>query len=84
METNENENTTVQNPLRCSKGSPKRKMHCNSGLSQEIRKIPNTKSNSTSKGTRSRTTKKPQRQQKKISDNDQSRNTQYKIKKNTQ
>ena len=43
------------NPLGCSKGSTKRKIHCNPGLSQETRKIPNTKSNSTPKGTRSRT-----------------------------
>ena len=33
------------NTLGCSKGSPERKIHCNPGLSQETRKIPNTKSN---------------------------------------
>ena len=31
--------------MRCRKGSPKRKIHCNSGLSQEARKAPNTQSN---------------------------------------
>ena len=31
----------------CSEGSPERKIHCNPGLSQETRKIPNIKSNST-------------------------------------
>ena len=43
------------NVLGCSKGSPERKIHCNPGLSQETRKIPNTKSNSTPKGNRNRT-----------------------------
>ena len=33
----------------CSTGSPRRKITCNPGLSQETRKIPNTKSNSTPK-----------------------------------
>ena len=58
----------------CSKGSPERKIHCNPGLSQETRKIPNTKSNSTPKGNRSRTAKAPQTQQKKRNNKDQSRN----------
>ena len=34
MEANGNENNTP-NPLECSKGSPQRKVYCNSGLSQE-------------------------------------------------
>ena len=65
--------------LGCSKGSPKRKIHCNPGLSQETRKIPNTKFNSTPKGTRSRTTKKPHGQQKKRNNEEQSRNKQYRV-----
>ena len=28
-------------PLGCSKGNPKREEHCNSDLSQEVRKFPN-------------------------------------------
>ena len=49
----------------------KEEIHCNPGLSQETRKIPKTKSNSKPKGTRSRTTKKPQSQQKKRNNKDQ-------------
>ena len=45
------------NALGYSEGSPERKIHCNPGLAQETRKIPNTKSNSTPKGNRSRTAK---------------------------
>ena len=48
MEINENDNNSP-NPLGCSKGCPKRKIYCNPSLSQETRKIPNTKSNSTPK-----------------------------------
>ena len=58
---------------RCSMSLLIRKIHCNPGLSQETRKIPNTKSNRTPKGTRSRTTKKTQIQKKKINNKDQSR-----------
>ena len=43
--------------FKMQQGSPERKIHCNPGLSQETRKIPNTKSNSTSKGNRSRPAK---------------------------
>jgi len=39
MEGNENENASVQN-LRYSKGGPKREVHCNTSLSQKVRKIP--------------------------------------------
>ena len=73
--------TGKSKPLGCSKGSPKRKIHCNPGLSQEVRKIPNTKPNLTPKGTRSRTATKPQSQQEKRNNKDQSRNKQYRIKK---
>ena len=34
------------------KGSPKRKVYCNSGPYQEARKVPNTQPNITSKGAR--------------------------------
>lgn len=49
MEANENENTTIQMLWDAAK-AVLRKIHCNPGLSQETRKIPNTKSNSTPKG----------------------------------
>ena len=65
--------------LGCNEGSPGRKIHCNPGLSQETRKIPNTKSNSTPEGNRSRTTKIPQAQQKKRNNKEQSTNKQYRI-----
>lgn len=55
------------------------KIHCNPGLSQETRKIPNTKSNSTPKGNTSRAAKTPQTQQKKRTNKDWSRNKQYRI-----
>ena len=48
--------------------------HCYPGLSQETRKIPNTKSNSAPIGTRSRTAKTPQSEQEKKNNKDQSRN----------
>ena len=67
------------NTLGCSEGSPEWKIHCNPGLSQETRKIPNTERNSTPKGNRSRTAKTPQTQQKKRNNKDQSRNKQYRI-----
>ena len=41
------------------------KIHCNPGLSQETRKIQNTKPNLTPEETGSRAAKKPQSQQKK-------------------
>ena len=59
-----------QSNLGMQQGSPKRKIHCNPDISQETRKIPNTKSNSTLKGTRSRTAKKPQGQQRKSNNKD--------------
>ena len=41
METNDNDNTMVQNLCRCSKSFPKREVYSNTGLFQEARKIPN-------------------------------------------
>ena len=52
METNESENVTVQKPFVCSKISPKRKVHCNFGLSLEAREVPNTQPKLTPKGPR--------------------------------
>lgn len=40
------------------KGGPKREVHCNTILSQKIRKISNIQANLTLKGTRDRTTNK--------------------------
>ena len=47
--------TRQSKPFGMHQGSLKRKIHCNPGLSQETRKILNTKPNLTLKGTRSRT-----------------------------
>ena len=52
------------NPLGCSKGSPKRKIHGNSGLSQGARKVPNAQPNLKPKGTKEAAAKKAQKQQK--------------------
>ena len=73
MEANENETMTSPNPLGCSEGSPKRKIHCNSGLSQEARKVPNIQPNLTPKGARKGAANIAQSQQKK-GNKDQSRN----------
>ena len=44
--------TYLSKPLGCSKGSPKREVHSNTGLLQETRKISNTQPNPTPKGAR--------------------------------
>ena len=72
-----NENATIQTLWDAAKAVLRGKNHCNPVLSQETRKIPNTKPNSTPKGTRSRTAKTPQTQ--KRNNKDQSRNKQYRI-----
>ena len=56
METNENENTTIQMFWDAVKAVQRGK-YIAMRPSQETRKIPNTKSNSTPKGNRSRTAK---------------------------
>lgn len=38
METNENENTMAQKPLRCNKNSSKRQVQSNAGLSSRSKK----------------------------------------------
>ena len=38
LETNDNENTTTQKPMRCSKSSSKREVYSNTILPQETRK----------------------------------------------
>ena len=58
METNENENITVQKPLGCSKGGPKREVYSNTSLSQETRKVLNTQPNLTPKRAGKRTANK--------------------------
>ena len=65
----------------CSKGSPKRKIHCNSGLSQGVRKVPNIQPNLTPKGPRKIAAKKAQRR--KENNKDYSRNKHYRIQKQT-
>jgi len=43
MEANENEwKHNCPNPLRCSKGGPKRELYRNTGLPKEARKVSNT------------------------------------------
>ena len=41
LETNDNENTTTQKPMRCSKSSSKREVYSNTILPQETRKKSN-------------------------------------------
>ena len=54
METNDNNNSTPQKSVGCSKGHAKREVYCNTGLPQERRTIPNEQSklpiNETRKG----------------------------------
>ena len=59
IETNENENTTVQTLWDAAKSILRGKLIAIQVYLKITRKIPNTKSNSTPKGTRSRTKKKP-------------------------
>ena len=73
--TGNNKNKTQHNNNNNNNNNNKKLWYA--GLSQETRKIPNTKSNSTPKGTRSRTAKTPQSEQKKKNNKDQSRNKQY-------
>ena len=51
LETNENENKTIQNVWDIGKESPKREIHSITGLSQKTRKRSNKQSNFTLKGT---------------------------------
>ena len=60
LETNDNENTMIQNPMECSKRSSKREVYSYTSLPQETRKISNTQSNITPKGTREGRTNKTQ------------------------
>ena len=59
MEANENENMPVQTLWDAAKAVLRGKYIAIQGLSQETRKTPNTKSNSTPKGNRSRAAKTP-------------------------
>ena len=74
METNKNENTTVQTLWDAAKAVLRGKYIAIQAYLKKTRKIPNTKSNSTPKGTRNRTAKIPQTQQKKRNNKDQSIN----------
>ena len=49
METNENENTTIQNLWDYSKSSPEREIHRNTRIPQKIGKNSNTQANLTPK-----------------------------------
>ena len=60
LETNDNENTTIQNLWEAAKNSSKMEVYSNTILSQETRKISNKQSNLTPKETRERRTKNPQ------------------------
>ena len=57
LQTNENENTMIQNLWDASKSSSNRKVYSNTSLLQEIRKISNEQPNFTPKGTREKRTK---------------------------
>ena len=48
LETNDNENTTTQKPMGCSKSSSKREVYSNTILPQETRNISNEQPNLTS------------------------------------
>ena len=65
METNENEDTTVQNSLGRSKSSPKGVIHRNTSIHSKTGKNSNTKANLTHKGAREKTADGPHAQQKK-------------------
>ena len=57
-ETNDNEDTTTQNlPMRCSKSSSKREVYSNTTLPLEMRKTSHRQPNFTSKTTGKRRTK---------------------------
>ena len=47
LETNENEFTTIQNPMGHSKGSPEREVHSDTGLPKMNRNISNKQPNPT-------------------------------------
>ena len=55
LEANDNENTTSQKPMGCSKSSSKREVYSNTILPQETRKTSNRQPNFTLKTTRKRT-----------------------------
>ena len=79
METNENENTTIQTLWDAVKAVLGGKYIA---IQDYLKKQENSqikKSNSTPKGNRSRTAKTTQTQQKKTNNKDQSRNKQYRI-----
>ena len=59
LETNDNENTTTQKPMGCSKSSSKRDVYSKTILPQETRKTSNRQANFRHKTTRKRRTKNP-------------------------
>ena len=65
METNENEDTTIQNFWDTAKSSLKREIHCNTSIPQKIGKNSNTQANLAPKGTGERTANKTYTKQKK-------------------
>ena len=65
METNENEDTTIQKSLGHSKSNPEREIHRNTSIAQKIGKNSNTKANLTPKGTGEITANKTYTKQKK-------------------
>ena len=64
-----------------SKTSHQKKIHSNTGLTQEIRKFSNKQSNFTHKETTERTTNKAKSEQKKVSNKEHSRNKQNQVQK---
>ena len=76
METNENENTTIQTLWDATKAVLRGKYIAIQAYLKKQERIPNTKSNSTPKGNRSRAAKTPQTQQRR-NKKDQSRNKKF-------
>ena len=60
METNDNNNSTMQKSVGCSEGRAKRKVYCNTGLPQERRTIPYKQFKLTINETRKRRTNEAQ------------------------
>ena len=60
LETNDNENTTPQKPLGCSKSSSKREVYSKTILPQETRNISNKQTKLIPKAIRERRIRKPQ------------------------
>ena len=73
METNENEDKTVQNPWDTAKSTPEGEIHRNTSIHPKTGKNSNSKANLTPKGAREKTANRSYTQQKKRVNKDLSR-----------